>query len=36
MLRIRHINLCMSGIFDKTGKIPLNGEQLCLEMCNAK
>lgn len=26
-------NLRMSGIFDKTGKIPLNGEELCLEGC---
>jgi len=24
-------NLRMSGIFDKTGKIPLNGEELCFE-----
>jgi len=26
-------NLRMSGIFDKTGKIPLNGDDLCLEAC---
>ena len=26
-------NLQMSGIFDKTGKLPLNGEQICLERC---
>jgi hypothetical protein len=25
-------NLRMSGIFDKTGKIPLNGEELCFEV----
>ena len=25
-------NLRMSGIFDKTGKIPLNGEKLCFEI----
>ena len=24
-------NLRMSGIFDKTGRIPLNGEDLCFE-----
>jgi hypothetical protein len=27
-------NLRMSGIFDKTGKIPLNGEDICLEGCS--
>jgi metallophosphoesterase superfamily enzyme len=27
-------NLRLSGIFDKTGKIPLNGEQICLERCS--
>lgn len=26
-------NLRMSGIFDKTGRVPLNGEQICLEAC---
>jgi len=26
-------NLRMSGIFDKTGSIPLNGDQLCLAEC---
>ena len=26
-------NLRMSGIFDKTGKIPLNGDEYCLEDC---
>jgi len=26
-------NLRMSGIFDKTGKIPLNGDEICLEEC---
>jgi hypothetical protein len=26
-------NLRMSGIFDKTGQIPLNGDVLCLEEC---
>jgi len=26
-------NLRMSGIFDKTGKIPLNGDEICLETC---
>lgn len=26
-------SLRMSGIFDKTGKIPLNGDELCLEAC---
>jgi hypothetical protein len=25
-------NLRMSGIFDKTGRIPLNGEDLCFEV----
>jgi hypothetical protein len=29
-------NLRMSGIFDKTGRIPLNGKELCLEMCSGK
>ncbi len=29
-------NLRMSGIFDKTGKIPLNGGELCLEGCAGK
>ena len=27
-------NLRMSGIFDKTGKTPLNGDSLCLEECS--
>jgi predicted phosphodiesterase len=27
-------NLRMSGIFNKTGKIPLNGEDICLEGCS--
>ena len=26
-------NLRMSGIFDKTGKIPMNGDKICLERC---
>jgi len=26
-------NIRMSGIFDKTGEIPLNGAELCLEAC---
>lgn len=26
-------NLRMSGIFDKTGKVPMNGDKICLEMC---
>ncbi len=26
-------NLRMSGIFDKTGEIPLNGDEYCLEAC---
>ena len=26
-------NIRMSGIFDKSGEIPLNGESICLEMC---
>ena len=26
-------NLRMSGIFDRTGKVPLNGDQICLEEC---
>lgn len=29
-------NLRMSGIFDKTGMLPLNGDELCLERCNEK
>ena len=29
-------NLRMSGIFDKTGKIPLNGDEICLEECVKK
>lgn len=29
-------NLRMSGIFGKTGKIPLNGGELCLEQCGRK
>lgn len=29
-------NLRMSGIFDKTGKIPLNGDEICLEECAKK
>jgi len=29
-------NLRMSGIFDKTGKAPLNGEEMCLESCSGK
>jgi len=29
-------NLRMSGIFDKTGKPPLNGDEICLEMCAGK
>jgi len=29
-------NLRMSGIFDKTGQAPLNGKELCLEMCSGK
>ena len=29
-------NLRMSGIFDKTGKIPLNGNDICLEDCSKK
>jgi hypothetical protein len=29
-------NLRMSGIFDKTGKIPLNGDELCLQECAGK
>ena len=27
-------NLRLSGIFDKTGKLPLNGEEICLESCS--
>ena len=26
-------NLRMSGIFDKTGNIPMNGDTICLERC---
>jgi hypothetical protein len=26
-------NLRMSGIFDKTGKTPLNGDEICFERC---
>ena len=29
-------NLRMSGIFDKTGKVPLNGDEICLEKCAKK
>lgn len=29
-------NLRMSGIFDKTGKIPLNGEDICFEACTGQ
>jgi hypothetical protein len=29
-------NLRLSGIFDKTGKLPLNGDQLCLADCGGK
>ncbi len=29
-------NLRMSGIFDKTGKLPLNGDVICLEDCARK
>lgn len=29
-------NLRMSGIFDKSGNIPLNGNDLCLEECKGK
>lgn len=29
-------NLRMSGIFDRTGKIPLNGSDLCFEGCTGK
>jgi len=28
--------LRMSGIFDKTGEIPMNGEKICLEMCTGQ
>ena len=28
--------LRMSGIFDKTGKVPLNGDEICLEECANK
>ena len=29
-------NLRLSGIFDKTGKVPLNGDEICLEDCTKK
>jgi len=29
-------NLRMSGIFDRTGKLPLNGDELCLADCGKK
>ena len=29
-------NLRLSGIFDKTGKVPLNGDEICLEECIKK
>jgi hypothetical protein len=29
-------NLRMSGIFDKTGKVPLNGDEICLQECAKK
>jgi len=29
-------NLRMSGIFDKTGKIPLNGNDICLQECSGQ
>jgi 3',5'-cyclic AMP phosphodiesterase CpdA len=29
-------NLRISGIFDKTGKIPLNGSDICLEECSGQ
>ena len=29
-------NLRMSGIFDKSGKLPLNGNELCLQACTKK
>ncbi len=29
-------NLRMSGIFDKTGSIPLNGDELCFEWCTVQ
>ena len=29
-------NIRMSGIFDKTGKIPLNGNELCFEGCSGQ
>ena len=29
-------NLRMSGIFDKTGRLPLNGDELCLADCGKK
>jgi len=29
-------NLRMSGIFDKTGKVPMNGDGICLEMCGGQ
>ena len=29
-------NLRLSGIFDKTGKVPLNGDEMCFEGCIKK
>jgi len=29
-------NLRMPGIFDKSGKLPLNGNELCLQACTKK
>ena len=29
-------NLRMSGIFDKTGEIPMKGKEICLEMCGGQ
>lgn len=29
-------NLRMSGIFEKTGRLPLNGDELCLENCGKR
>ena len=26
----------LSGIFDKTGKVPFNGDQMCFEGCTKK
>jgi len=28
------VNLRLSGIFDKTGKLPLNANEICLEVCS--